>query len=88
MARADLRLGAPMCAPSQPRDLQENQKALTKMDLTALTQLRPFGSSAFGICTLQFLIIMLLLLNIMSQRQGQGLHSSSHKMDVECHFGK
>lgn len=86
MARANLGLGAPMCAPPQPRDLQENQKALAKMDLTALTQLRQFGSSAFGICTLQFLTIILLLLNIISQRQGQALHPPSYQMDVEWLF--
>lgn len=88
MARANLGLEAPICVPSQPKDLQENWEALTKMDLTALTQLRYFGSSTFDICTLQFLIIMLLILNLISQRPGQALHPPSHQMDVKWLFGR
>lgn len=58
------------------------------MDFTALTQLRHFGYSIFDICTLQFLIIMLLILDLISQRQGQVLHPPSHEMDVEWLFWK
>lgn len=47
MARANWELKAPMCAPPQARDLQENQKALTEMYLTDPSTVKIFWFFSF-----------------------------------------
>lgn len=71
------------CMCTTPGQGSSRKSESSKMYLTDLTQLRHFGSSVFDICILQFLI-MLLIPNLIPQRQGQALH----QMGVEWLFGR